>query len=130
MKSDQIWAKIKAAAFSNKDPEWRATFVDSVSARISEHALVLYAHNQFVAEMLASVRSEVRAQLPSPLSEVHIRTGLPSEGASAPTSAAAPSAASTRNKSVSKARPKPAVSENMLPIVWPRDQRGMPADLL
>lgn len=131
MTTDSIWKNIKSQAFASKDSDWCATYIEPLAARAIEEELVLFAPNHFIAEVVASVRSDIRALLPSHLAGVVIRIGLPpdKEHKAGPASSTATSVPRTAPKT-SKARVKHAAQADMLDFVWPRDQRGMPADLL
>lgn len=138
MTAARIWTKIKDTAFAGRDSDWRSTYLDPVAARVEETALILYAQNQFVAEVLGSVRTTIRENLPSPVSEVIIRLGAPSEYAprAAKASEVPPvtndstAVAKQESRAVRRGRTYTDPSTHALQSVWPRNQRGMPADLL
>jgi hypothetical protein len=136
MKAASIWKDIKESAFPEADEAWRSMYLDAISARTDSEALVLYAPNQFVSEVLASVRPQIRGHLPYPLKDVIIRLGAPSdyidrrdgvERDEVPTQVlTTPKGSRMTRRSRHVADP----NASMLQAVWPRNQRGMPADLL
>lgn len=137
MTATSIWKKIKESAFSDSDAEWRSTYLEPIAARVDGQTLVLFASNQFVAEVIASIRTRIREHLPAPLVDVTIRLGIPSEYkderklVDQPAQgqiAADPEKRDARALRRGRANVDPSVAA--LKAVWPRDQRGMPADLL
>ncbi|QRD62644.1 replication initiator protein A (plasmid) [Xanthomonas citri pv. citri] len=137
MTAAAIWKQIRATALQSTDSEQRSAYLDATAARTDGEALVLYAPNQFISEVLASVRSQIRDHLPAPLKDVVIRLGTPAEYANRPAAgelaAVASDAPSTTSKGSRLSRRSRHITDpnsSMLQAVWPRNQRGMPADLL
>lgn len=143
MPGKTIWASIRQQLFADRAKDWVKTYIEPCQVRVLDQTLIVYTPNAFVSEVIASERPAIRKLLPAEVADVVIRQGSPRDYEAPPGDASDAAArqlpptpgASSKGSAIAapdpgRRRPAPDPNSAMLHNVWPRDVRGMPADLL